>query len=60
MKNWKQIIEASGLNIPDPERIVPWMDALESSFRPLVKTIPHDVEPAMIFRAATEVPEEPR
>ena len=30
------------------------LDGLEAAFRPLVKKIPHDVEPALIFRAAAE------
>jgi hypothetical protein len=52
--------EAGGLDIPDIERIVPSLDALEAAFRSLVKAIPHDVEPALIFRAAAEeLPEEP-
>ena len=54
MKQWKQISEASGLNIPDIERVTPPLDSLEAAFRPLVKAIPHDAEPALIFRAATE------
>jgi len=54
MKNWKQMAEAAGLAIPDIERIKPALDGLEAAFRPLVKTIPHDVEPALIFRAAPE------
>jgi hypothetical protein len=54
MKNWKQMAEAGGLQIPDIERIAAPLDALEAAFRPLVKTIPHDVEPALIFRAAAE------
>ena len=58
MKNWKQIAEASGFHIPEIERITPTLDALESAFRPQVKTIPHDVEPALIFRAADDPPEE--
>ena len=58
MKQWKNIAEAAGLEIPDMERIVPALDALEAAFRPLAKTIPHDVEPAVIFHAAEEdVPE---
>ena len=52
--------ESSGLGIPDLERIVPALDALEAAFRPLVKTIPHDVEPAPMFRAAEDAPQEPR
>jgi hypothetical protein len=59
MKNWKQMAEAAGLAIPDIERIAPALDGLEAAFRPLVKSIPHDVEPALIFRAAPEeIPEE--
>ncbi len=51
--------EAAGLAIPDIERIAPALDGLEAAFRPLVKNIPHDVEPALIFRAAPEeTPEE--
>ena len=58
MKQWKQIADASGLDIPDMERITPALDALEAVFRPLAKAIPHDVEPAVIFHAAEEdVPE---
>lgn len=59
MKNWKQIAEAAGWDIPGVDRLTPALDALEAAFRPLVKTIPHDVEPALSFRAAAEdVPEE--
>ena len=49
--------ESGGLDIPDMERIAPALDAFEAAFRPLVAAIPHDVEPALIFRAAAE--EEP-
>jgi hypothetical protein len=59
MKNWKQMAQSAGLDIPDVERLKPALDALEAAFRPLVKTIPHDVEPALMFRAtAEELPEE--
>ena len=58
MKNWKQIADARGLGIPDVSPLIPALDALEAAFRPLVKTIPHDVEPALSFRAADDVPEE--
>ena len=59
MKNWKQISESSGFHIPDMDRIVPTLDALEAAFRPLVKAIPYDVEPAVVFRATADdgVPE---
>ena len=46
--------------IPAMERIIPALDALEAAFRPLVQTIPYDVEPALSFRAADDVPEETR
>ena len=51
MKNWKHIAEASNLNIPDAdlERIRPSLEKLEVAFRPLVKTIPHETEPAVTF-----------
>ena len=54
MKNWKLMAEAAGLDIPDMDRITPALDGLEAAFRPLVEKIPHDVEPALIFRAAAE------
>lgn len=58
MKQWKQIAAASGLDIPDMERIIPALDALEAAFRPLAQSISHDVEPAVVFHAAEEdVPE---
>ncbi len=51
MKNWKLIAEANDLRIPEPdlERITPALDALETAFRPLTKSIPDDVEPAVSF-----------
>jgi hypothetical protein len=60
MRNWKKIAEVEGFRIPEPEmeRIAPVLDGLEAAFRPLVKAIPHDVEPATIFRAAPEQTEE--
>jgi len=59
MKNWKLMAQSAGLEIPDIERIVLPLDGLEAAFRPLVKAIPHDVEPALIFRATAEdAPEE--
>jgi hypothetical protein len=60
MKNWKQIAEGSGLDIPDLERIAPALDALEAAFRPLAGAIPHDAEPSLVFRAGDDVTEEPR
>ncbi len=61
MRDWKKIAEAESFEIPpaDMERIVPVLDGLEAAFRPLVTGIPHEVEPAVIFRAAPEAEEEP-
>lgn len=55
-KDWRLIAAAHRLNIPeaDLDRIAPVLDALEASFRPLVKDIPPEVEPATIFFCAPE------
>ena len=58
MKHWKQLADSAEMSIPAMERIIPALDALEAAFRPLVKTIPYDVEPALSFRAADDVPGE--
>jgi hypothetical protein len=59
MKNWQQLAQSAGLDIPNIERITPALDLLEAAFRPLAKAIPHDVEPALIFRAGPdETPKE--
>lgn len=48
MKDWKAIARASGLEIPAEEldRIVSPLDALEEAFRPLMKHLSADLEPA--------------
>jgi hypothetical protein len=48
VKDWKAIARASGLEVPVEEldRIVGPLDALEEAFRPLVKDLTVDVEPA--------------
>jgi hypothetical protein len=60
MKQWKKLAEGAGLDIPDIERIAPALDSLEAAFRPLVRAMPYDAEPAAVFRAAAvdEVPGE--
>jgi hypothetical protein len=52
--DWKALAQARQLNIPDLDRITAPLDGLEAAFRPLVRTIPHDVEPAIIFHAAED------
>lgn len=46
--------EAGGLGITDVERITASLDSLETAFRPLVEMIPHDADPAVVFRATEE------
>jgi len=54
VKNWKAIAEASGLDLParDVDRITQPLDALEEAFRPLVRNLSPEVEPA--FRLQLE------
>ena len=51
MKDWKKIASAYDLQISEDElgRITPALDSLEKSFRPLVQSIPQDLEPALTF-----------
>jgi hypothetical protein len=53
-KDWKKLARASGLAIPDTEleRIAQSLEVLEVSFRPLVRALPPETEPALIFHAA--------
>ena len=59
MKDWKLIAEGYGLNIPaeDLERLVPALDRLEESLRPLVATIPLETEPSYIELQRKDVAE---
>ena len=46
MKDWKAIAKASGIEIDSVEPL----EALEAAFRPLVKDLKPDVEPATGLR----------
>lgn len=48
MKDWKQLAAALSLPIPpeDVERAATALERIEAEFRPLVKTIPLETEPA--------------
>jgi hypothetical protein len=48
VKDWKTIAVASGLpaSAPELDRVVASLEALEEAFRPLVKDLPAEVEPA--------------
>ncbi len=51
MTNWHAIAEARGLAIPqaDLDSIVPVLEALEKTLRPLLDSIPPETEPATLF-----------
>lgn len=50
-KDWRAITRSSGLDISpsDLDRIVPPLEALEESFRPLVKDLMPGMEPDVAF-----------
>ena len=52
-KGWRDIAKAQGLEIPasDWERIVPALDALEQTSRPLAGRLPPELEPSICFKA---------
>jgi len=56
MRDWKTIAEARGLGIPAEqiERIAPALDSLEETFRPMVKDLPPELEPATGMRLEEE------
>jgi len=56
MKDWRTLATAQGLDIPSEEleRVAPVLEALEAAFRPLVKSIPIDIEPAVTFSCPRE------
>ena len=51
MKDWKALANAGGFDIPAPDidRVLEPLKALENAFRPLVKDLPSDLEPATGF-----------
>jgi hypothetical protein len=51
MRNWKLIAAANRFDIPEDElnAILPVLDAIEAAFRPLVKKIPVETEPAFVL-----------
>ena len=51
MKDWKAIAVAMNLNIPeaDLDALVPTLAGVEKAFRPLARTIPADIDPAVAF-----------
>lgn len=59
MKNWRSIASGShsGLPASQLESILPVLEQLEASFRPLVNTIPHEIEPAIVLSEKSVDPE---
>lgn len=56
MKDWSLIAKAAGLDIPAREmaRIAQPLDGLEEIFRPLVRSLTPDMEPAASFHPDEE------
>ena len=56
MKDWTVIAKAAGLGIPpkDASKHLQALNGLEEAFRPLVKTLTPEMEPAAVFRADEE------
>ena len=51
MKDWKALAKVANPDMPaaELERIGAPLDALEQAFRPLVKDLPPDLEPALLW-----------
>ena len=56
MKDWTLIAKAAGLDIPakDAGRIAQPLNALDETFRPMVRNLTPEMEPALSFRADEE------
>jgi hypothetical protein len=50
-KDWKKIARASDFPIPEPQLdgVAQSLDAMEAAFRPLVRALPPETEPAVSF-----------
>jgi hypothetical protein len=50
-KHWKQIAAGNGVPVPEGEleKFAASLTALEAAFRPLIATIPLEVEPAIVL-----------
>jgi len=56
VKDWKTIAKAGGMDIPaaDLDRLTGPLDSLEETFRPLVKDLAPELEPAIGMRLEEE------
>ena len=52
MKDWKLTSQAWNLPIPDEDldKIIPSLNGLESTFRPLVESLDPNTESAMLYK----------
>ncbi|HEU0005980.1 MAG TPA: hypothetical protein VFS12_08315 [Terriglobia bacterium] len=50
-RDWKLVAKGIAPEIPDPEleKVVDILRALETQFAPLLRSLPHDTEPALVF-----------
>jgi hypothetical protein len=57
MRDWKAIAKATGspLTGADLDRVTLPLEALEETFRPLVKDLSPDLEPSVEFRMEADV-----
>jgi hypothetical protein len=55
-KDWKVIAAGLNLDIPesDLEKVQTSLDSLDKAFQPLVRILPHDTEPAVMFQCRPE------
>lgn len=54
--DWKSLATAHGLSLgpKELESVVQPLDALEKTFRPLLRDLSPDLEPVLVFRAEAE------
>ena len=59
MKDWKAIASGHGLPLTDAylAKITPPLETMEAAFRPLIATIPHEIEPSIILSEAAVDPD---
>ena len=54
MTDWKTLALARGIPAADIDRIMPPLEALETSFRPLAQSLTPAMEPAVIYHAGED------
>ena len=54
MTDWKTLALARGIPAEDVDRIIAPLEALETSFRPLTRSLNAAMEPAVIYHAGED------